>query len=127
MQEVVAAVIKKDGLILVAQRKSGSLAGKWEFPGGKVRKAETREAALIREIQEELGATVLVGPLITEVPISKAEEELRLLGYYASHLSGEFSPVEHAGIRWVKPSQLLSLDLCPADVPLAKQVAEENK
>ena len=122
MQKVVAAVVQRDGLVFVAQRSSGHLAGKWEFPGGKVRDLEPPEEALKREIQEEFGALVSVNKRIAEVPFSVAGKEFILIGFYARHISGEYLIREHKRIRWVSPSQLLTLDLSPADIPIAQEV-----
>ncbi len=123
MQKVVAAVIQEDGQVLVAQRSSGHHAGKWEFPGGKVRDSESPEDALIREIQEEFGTQISVEGRIAEVPFSVGEKELVLIGFYARHISGDYVIREHQSIRWVRPSRLLDLDLSPADIPIAQKVA----
>ena len=122
MQKVVAAVIQKDGQILLAQRSSGHLAGKWEFPGGKVKDFESLEDALIREIQEEFGTLISVERRISEVPFRVEEKQFLLIGFYARHVSGDFVIREHKCIRWVRPSRLLDMDLSPADIPIAQKV-----
>ena len=121
-QEVVAAVIERDGLILVAQRLAGSHAGKWEFPGGKVEPGESPEAALRREIDEEFGVEITVGGRIIAVPFSVAGSDYLLLAYGARHRAGEYRPVAHQRIDWVQPARLADLDLAPADVPVAAEV-----
>jgi len=116
---VVAAVIQRDGLVLAAQRKSGVYEGKWEFPGGKVESGETPAEALVREIDEEFGVAIAVGELIVEVEFSVDGKQYLLQAYAAKHLDGEYKPVDHYRIDWILPSQLLSLDLAPPDVPVA--------
>lgn len=125
MTKVVAAVIQRDGQVLVAQRNSGYLAGKWEFPGGKVRPSESAEGALIREIQEEFGASIAVGKRIAEVPFSVESKRFLLIGFYARHIAGAYVPKDHSRICWTEPSKLLALDLSPADVPIALRVARD--
>jgi 8-oxo-dGTP diphosphatase len=122
MQKVVAAIIQRDGRILVAQRDTGHLAGKWEFPGGKVEGSESLEDALVREIQEEFGTLISVERRIGEVPFQVGEKEFILFGFYARHVSGNYAIREHKRIRWVRPSRLLDLDFSPADVPIARMV-----
>ncbi len=122
-QEVVAAVIERDGRILVAQRHSGLHAGKWEFPGGKVEPGESPEAALRREIDEEFGVEISVGDRLVEVPFSVAGSSYLLVAYAARHRSGEYRPVDHHRIDWLAPDRLADLDLAPADVPVAAAVA----
>ncbi len=116
---VAAAVIERDGLILVAQRSSGVHAGKWEFPGGKVEAGETPAVALVREIEEEFGVLVEVGRRLAEVEFSVAGRRYLLLAHLASHRQGDYRPVVHSRIDWVAPARLAALDLTPADVPVA--------
>jgi mutator protein MutT len=115
MDTVVAAVVELDGKILIAQRSSGSMKGKWEFPGGKVNPGESAEQALIREIDEELRVDVDVGRFIGEVPFEVDGQPFRLLAFKAYLRSGVIRPTEHRAFQWVKPDELLSLDLAPAD------------
>jgi len=125
MQEVVAAVIQRSGRVLVAQRSSGHLAGKWEFPGGKVKESESLEEALAREIQEEFGTLISVEKRLGEVPFRVGEKEFLLIAFYARHVSGNYVIREHKSIRWLRPSRLLDLDLSPADIPIAQKVFRE--
>jgi 8-oxo-dGTP diphosphatase len=101
---VVAAVIERDGLILAARRtEPPALAGRWEFPGGKVEAGESDEQALVRECEEELGVRVAVGARVgPEYPI--ADGSLVVRTYRAVLESGEPEPIEsHDALRWVRP------------------------
>jgi len=122
--DVVAGVIVRDGRILVAQRQKGALAGKWEFPGGKVDPGERPEAALVREIKEEFSATVTVGDRIGSVPFTVDGRRYRLIAYWARPDNGRFVPLDHRRLAWLEPFALTALDLSPADIPVAHKVAE---
>lgn len=128
MRTVVAAVVVQDGLVLAARRHSPvQLAGKWEFPGGKVEPGESPEVALRREIAEELGLDVvvgdeIVGPLDRTWPIN---DRLHLRAYWCRIEDGRApSPGDtHDEVRWLTGPELVGLDWLPADVPLAQAVA----
>jgi 8-oxo-dGTP diphosphatase len=101
---VVAAVIERDGLILAARRtEPPALAGRWEFPGGKVEPGESDEQALVRECEEELGVRVEVGPRVgPQYPIADGAFVVRT--YRAALAGGEPAPIEgHDQLRWVRP------------------------
>lgn len=120
-RQVTAAVIEKDGKILIAQRRKGStLGGRWEFPGGKIEPGETAEACLKRELKEELGIESEIGKFIIESQFRYCLVPIELLAYRVKHLSGEFKVNEHEEIRWVDPSELGSYDFTPADEPIVK-------
>jgi len=122
--EVVAAVIELDGRILCAQRKAGGeLSLKWEFPGGKVEPGETRERALEREIDEELGLRIRTGPLLLTVRHRYAAFAVTMHAYRATILEGQPELREHPAIRWLRPDELDTLDWAPADVPVAEKLA----
>jgi mutator protein MutT len=109
--EVVAAVIERDGLILIARRPAAShLGGLWEFPGGKRGPDETPETALAREIREELAATVTVGELIETVDWAYPEKTVRLR-FFRCALRGDARPAEGQEIAWVRPCLLTHLTL----------------
>ena len=119
---VVAGVIRDArGRILLARRTEGrDLAGSWEFPGGKVEPGERPEAALIRELKEELGIDVNEACLAPFVFTSHAYESFHLLMplYLCRRWSGVVTAREHAGLAWVKPNKLSDYPTPPADEPL---------
>jgi mutator protein MutT len=104
--EVVAAVIERAGRILIARRRAGGhLGGRWEFPGGKRQAGETPEAALVREIREELDVAVTVGELLDDVEWTYPEKTVRLLFFrcaLAAEAEGLASPIRRdSTCRWV--------------------------
>ena len=110
------AVIIRDGLVLSTQRASGPLAGKWEFPGGKVEVGEVPAEALAREIREELRCDIEVG---AEVTTTRDDEygAVELTTFYATLVDGEPELTEHAEARWLASDELDALDWAPADLP----------
>ncbi|MEW6335960.1 MAG: (deoxy)nucleoside triphosphate pyrophosphohydrolase [Acidobacteriota bacterium] len=122
---VVAAVIRADdGRLLVARRAEGQhLAGLWEFPGGAVEPGETAEAALVRELDEELGISARVGFPITFSWHRDGEREILLLFYRVRMGCGR--PVGRQGqeVRWVTPTELAGLPTPPADAVLVSLLA----
>ena len=132
MVHVVAALIEKEGRILICQRPAHKARGlKWEFPGGKIEPGETPESALIRECREELGVTIGVGEKRFETSHRYPDLAVHLQFFRAWLIEGEPIKKEHAQIRWEKPDQLLSYPFCEADGPilaeLANQEASEGK
>lgn len=122
MRKVVAAVIEQKGSILLARRQAGSMAGKWEFPGGKVREGEEPEEALVREIREELGLVIEVGEEVGQVPFEVTERALLLVVFRAEVIAGEIALKDHSEVKWVKPQELMLFDLAPADIPVARDL-----
>jgi 8-oxo-dGTP diphosphatase len=119
---VVGAVIVRDGTILCAQRGPGSLAGMWEFPGGKVEPGEAPQSALQREIDEELLCEVAVGAHVATTTHEYDFGLVTLTTYYCDLLSGEPVLTEHAEVRWLAPADLSSLEWAPADMPAVEQI-----
>lgn len=118
---VAVALIDVDGRVLIAKRPQGkALAGLWEFPGGKVEPGERPEAALIRELREELGIEVSETCLAPFVFASHAYEAFHLLMplYLCRRWDGVVVSHEHDALAWVKPSQLADYPMPPADEPL---------
>ena len=115
------ALINHEGRILIAQRPAGkSMAGLWEFPGGKVEKGETPEAALVREMREELGVEIASEALEAFVFASHAYPDFHLLMpvFLCRQWLGEITPHEGQEIAWVSSSDLANYPMPPADLPL---------
>jgi 8-oxo-dGTP diphosphatase len=118
---VAVALIDADDRVLIAQRPEGkALAGLWEFPGGKIDAGERPEAALIRELAEELGITVKEACLAPLTFASYAYPEFHLLMplYVCRRWEGTVNALEGQRLAWVKPNRLRDYEMPPADVPL---------
>jgi mutator protein MutT len=121
---VVAGVVCRGESVLLAQRKRGAhLELLWEFPGGKLEEGEGPEQCLAREMKEELGVEVEVGPLM-DVLTHRYPERRVLICFYECRLSsGEPRAVECEAVAWVKRSEMLSLRWVPADGPFVRRLA----
>ncbi|HXF53666.1 MAG TPA: 8-oxo-dGTP diphosphatase MutT [Hyphomicrobiaceae bacterium] len=116
-----AALVDRDNRVLISQRPASKpMAGLWEFPGGKVGEGETPEAALVRELHEELGIKVCESCLAPFTFASHAYEQFHLLMplYLCRSWEGEIAPREGQAVRWVRASRLREFPMPPADVPL---------
>lgn len=113
--EVVAAVIEYNGQYFVTQRGYGEYKDKWEFPGGKIEKGESRESALLREIKEELATVIEVGNFICTVDCDYANFHLTMHTYLCHAVKGELQLLEAEDARWLDMQHLLSVDWLPAD------------
>ncbi len=124
---VTAAIIRCAGQVLLARRRPGSyLAGKWEFPGGKIEDAETAEGCLARELEEEFGLAAKVGEFITSSRFDYGQHEIELLAFEAQLEPGEWTLVSHDEARWVSTADLLSYELAPADIPIAEAIVNQS-
>ena len=122
MIDVTAAIIEKNGKFLIAKRKQGKhLEGKWEFPGGKIEQQETPEGCLARELKEEFGITAKIADFVAESVFNYGDREIRLLGYRAEYLSGEFRLNAHDEIKWVSADEFGNFDFAEADLPLIEK------
>jgi len=127
MIRVTAAILINDNKILIAQRRdTDKLAGKWEFPGGKIEDNETPEQCLIREMQEEFGIDVAINGFFGENTYDYEMETIQLLAYHTVWQSGNFSLNAHAAIKWVSVSQLHQFDFAPADKPLVDKLLRNS-
>jgi 8-oxo-dGTP diphosphatase len=124
---VVAAVIERDGRVLVSRRLEGThLAGRWEFPGGKCEPGESHEACLARELQEELGVTrTTVGEEIGAAEHAYPERVVRL-HFRRCAIDEEPRGVLGQALRWVTRAELSTLDLPDADRDLVKRLTENG-
>jgi 8-oxo-dGTP diphosphatase len=126
---LVAAVVlvDADGRVLLAQRPQGkAMAGLWEFPGGKVDPGETPEAALIRELAEELGIDVVASCLAPFTFASHAYPDFHLLMplYVCRKWTGIPIAREGQHLRWVRPARLADYPMPPADKPLVAMLRD---
>jgi 8-oxo-dGTP diphosphatase len=129
---VAAALINPQGEVLLAQRPVGKrLAGKWEFPGGKVEKDESPEAALVREIHEELN--IIITPddcepfwFLSHDYVAEFGFHLLMPVYICRTWQGIPQAVEHAAITWCRPKNMHSIDMIEADADLVKKLIAEH-
>jgi 8-oxo-dGTP diphosphatase len=124
LRVIVAAVIVTNGHVLACERSAPpEVAGRWEFPGGKVERGETDEAALVRECAEELGVRVVaVGPRVgPDVPLAHGRAVLRV--FAVTLLAGDVPRnLEHTSMRWLAVDELDSVPWLPADEPIVAEL-----
>ncbi|MBQ3605683.1 MAG: (deoxy)nucleoside triphosphate pyrophosphohydrolase [Muribaculaceae bacterium] len=113
--EVVAAILHRDGAYFATQRGYGEFDGMWEFPGGKIEPGESREVALRREIQEELGIDIIIENLLCTTEYDYPSFHLTMHCYLCSVASGEIELREHKSARWLTAETLDSVEWLPAD------------
>jgi 8-oxo-dGTP diphosphatase len=118
---VAAALIDAAGRVLLQRRRPDrSMAGLWEFPGGKVEEGELPEAALVRELEEELGISVDAGALAPACFASAAlgARHMILLLYICRTWRGEPKPLDASALKWLRPDEMAAAEMPPADQPL---------
>jgi mutator protein MutT len=126
--DVVAGVIRRDGLLLIAQRlPDDTLGGFWEFPGGKVERDEDLVDALQRELLEELGVETQIGPELHRVVHAYPDRDVRLYFFEATITAGEPRPIEAADVRWVRPDELRKYQFPEADLPLLEILMKDPR
>ena len=117
--DVVAAIIERDGKILLAQRSpDADQPGMWEFAGGKVESGESQPQALVRELREELGIDAVVGRYIASHQREVSGRLIHLHAWHVPSYQGELKAYEHQDIVWCSPEEALRYPLAPADIPL---------
>jgi 8-oxo-dGTP diphosphatase len=124
---VACALIDDDGRVLLAKRPEGrSLAGLWEFPGGKVELGERPEDAIIRELQEELEIDISESCLAPLSFASHSYEEFHLLMplFICRTWEGEISPQDGQELAWVRPLRMADYEMPPADIPLCAMLRD---
>ena len=117
--DVVAAILEKEGKILLAQRpEHADQPGMWEFAGGKVEAAETQQEALIRELREELGIEAVPARYVASHQREVSQRLIHLHAWHVPEFSGELKAHYHSALVWSTPEDAFTYDLAPADIPL---------
>ena len=122
--EVVAAIIIKDGQVFATQRGYGEWQGWWEFPGGKIEPGEAPEAALVREIREELNAEIAVGNLLQTIDWDYPTFHLTMQCYLCTLTSDNLHLNEHTASAWLTKETLATVKWLPADIILLDAIAK---
>ncbi|MCF8010751.1 MAG: (deoxy)nucleoside triphosphate pyrophosphohydrolase [Clostridiales bacterium] len=119
MKKVTAAIIEKNGKILITQRpRTDKLSLKWEFPGGKVESGETPEECLVREIKEELNLDIKITGHFMNSNYKYESGEIELICYFAEITGGEITLNFHETAKWIERGNLKDFDFAPADIPV---------
>lgn len=117
--DVVAAILERDGKILLAQRPAhADQPGMWEFAGGKVEPGESQPQALRRELHEELGIEAIVGQYVANHQREVSGRIIHLHAWHVPDYQGELHAHEHQQLVWCLPEEALTYPLAPADIPL---------
>lgn len=123
MTQVVAAIIKKGNKFFLARRaRHKTLAGKWEFPGGKIDLYETPEQAVERELYEEFGMRTETGRHLATIVHDYKDFKIELMAYESSYIEGGFELTDHDQIKWLTWEEIKSYDLAEADVHLLEKL-----
>lgn len=125
--KVVGAAIVRDGRILAVERsETMTLPNLWEFPGGKIEPGETKEEALTREIQEELGLTIVVDEFINTARF-QYDFGIVELSVFTVHIeTGELKLTEHSQHKWLKPTELNTLTWAPVDIETVNILSQKS-
>lgn len=128
MLNVVAAILKNnDNNILIAKRQQGkSMAGLWEFPGGKIEKGETSEEALIRELKEEMDIDIAIDNYFGENVHSHDTITIKLIAFQGSIVKGNIKLSVHDECRWVSIEELKNFNFAPADIYFVDKLMENK-
>lgn len=123
---VVAAVVENRGKVLCMQRgmtKHPYTSLRWEFPGGKIEEGETEQDALRRELKEEMDYEVKIGEKICVVEHTYPDFSITMSAYLCSAKNRQFTMKEHVGSMWLKKEDIMELEWCDADIPIAKSLS----
>lgn len=124
MTEVVAALLWNGNKFMICQRPAHKTRGLlWEFVGGKIEPGETKEAALIRECQEELGVTITVGEIFMDVTHTYPDLTVHLTLFHGKITEGEPQLLEHQDLKWITPAEIPCYKFCPADEEILERLA----
>ena len=127
--QVVGAIIIKDGRILAVKRgenKNKAVAFKYEFPGGKIEQGETPEAALKRELVEEMNYDIEVGEKFMSVTYEYFDVIVNLHTYLCKPLSDTYTLIEHVDEKWLLPSELMNVEWAPADISIISDLSKKQ-
>jgi len=125
---VTAAVMVRNGKVLIAQRKAGShMEFCWEFPGGKLEPDETPEECIVREIKEELDLDIEVKDIYKVVKFKYEEKDILLLCYLCKILSGKGKTLECNDFKWVERDKLSEYEFVPADLPIVEKIMRDER
>lgn len=128
MVQVAAALIWQGDKFMICQRPlSKTRALEWEFVGGKAEKGETLEEALIRECYEEIGVTVKVGEIFTELDHVYPDITIHLTLFNCEIAEGTVQKLEHNDIRFITPDEIPQYNFCPADKEILEKIIRESK
>lgn len=128
MGRVTAAIIERDGRILIARRRAGDrFGGLWEFPGGKIQSGESPEECLRRELREELGVEAEVRESLATSKYDYGDFKVELLAFRVDLLTQDFRLHDHDEIRWVLPEELNQYAFPEADAPIVRRLAESAR
>lgn len=125
--KVVAAIIIDEDKVFATQRGYGDYKDWWEFPGGKVEEGETPEAALIREIEEELDTEIVVGRKLTTVEYDYPEFHLSMDCFICEIVSGDLTLLEHEAARWLPIDDMKQVKWLPADIDVVDAIEKSNE
>lgn len=118
---VTAAVIERDGKVLVARRKAGLVAeGLWEFPGGKLEEGEEPRRGLERELEEELGVRAVAGEILCSVPFEGPVSSFELVVFRTEILSRDFRLTDHDQVLWLEPAEMDERIFSKPDRPVVR-------
>ncbi len=124
LRVVAAALFDEHGRVLIAERPPGkAMAGRWEFPGGKIDSGESERDALVRELREELGVRVLAAERLLELQHEYPDRHIELCMWRVSEYSGVPQPHDGQALKWVYPDRLADEDLLEADRPIVQLLA----